>query len=357
MAQGQYPTRSETRFGWTPILVVFAMACTDSLSPRPKPTVDASVRDVAIESGFMPEPTVENPVLEQDFPDPVVLKASDGYYAYATNAGGANIPARFSKNLREWTDLGDVLPTLGTWADGTGLTTWAPGVFEKSGTVILFYTAKVKGTPGQQCIGRATARSPAGPFRDLWSSPIACNTAAPQKFWSIDPAVYEEDGKAYLLWRQDDGTNAHTALVVSELDELGTNIKGGFPSKLLERTPGGWEDPVMENPEMYKFGDQLVLFYSANDWEKATYGVGYALCDSPLGPCDKKTAAGAWISQQGDMLGAGGLDVFVDWDLNTWAAMHGWVSPNVGYKNGGRRDLWLFPIGFDGTAPVLESLE
>src|SRR5687767_3998984 len=62
-----------------------------------------------------------NPVLNQDFADPTVIKAADGfYYAYATNTGSKdgsmiNIQVARSENLVQWQLLGDALPQRPTW--------------------------------------------------------------------------------------------------------------------------------------------------------------------------------------------------------------------------------------------------
>ena len=79
--------------------------------------------------------TYINPVFDIDFPDPTVIRASDGYYyAYATQAivGGRtlNIQVARSRDLVKWEHLGDALPVKPAWADKTqkfwGLAARAP---------------------------------------------------------------------------------------------------------------------------------------------------------------------------------------------------------------------------------------
>ena len=43
---------------------------------------------------------------------------------------------------------------------------------------------------------------------------------------------------------------------------------------------------------MMKYQSSYYLFYSANWWESSSYGIGYAVCSSPAGPCTKKTLDG-----------------------------------------------------------------
>jgi hypothetical protein len=72
-----------------------------------------------------PAPRYANPVIDHDFPDPAVLRASDGfYYAYATQSAGAdgkfrNIAAARSRDLVHWSELADALPVKPAWASRT----------------------------------------------------------------------------------------------------------------------------------------------------------------------------------------------------------------------------------------------
>src|SRR5215210_1814252 len=50
-----------------------------------------------------------NPVINQNFPDPDVLKVGDMYYAYATNAGTVNIQTASSRDLVHWKLLDNAL--------------------------------------------------------------------------------------------------------------------------------------------------------------------------------------------------------------------------------------------------------
>src|SRR5215208_3639572 len=78
---------------------------------------------------FRSSATFTNPVLDQDFPDPDVLKVNDVYYAYATNANDLNIQSARSTDLVHWEVLGDALPALPDWAVQTFGWAWAPEVF------------------------------------------------------------------------------------------------------------------------------------------------------------------------------------------------------------------------------------
>src|SRR5947209_6758625 len=72
----------------------------------------------------------------------------------------------------------DALPTLPGWVaydGGSGsYDVWAPDVSRRDdGTYLLYYTAR--DTSGMQCIGAATASTPAGPFAPVGTQPLVCN--------------------------------------------------------------------------------------------------------------------------------------------------------------------------------------
>lgn len=72
---------------------------------------------------------VHAPALNQNFPDPDIVKVGSYYYAYATqNAGDANTIQRArSTDLLSWTKQSDTALSLPRWAKPGD--TWAPEVF------------------------------------------------------------------------------------------------------------------------------------------------------------------------------------------------------------------------------------
>ncbi len=310
---------------------------------------------------------VTNPSFPHDFPDPFVLRVAGEFHAYSTNrdVGGTrwNIPHQLSTDLVHWRWVGDALPAVGGWADGSGAFQWAPSVLAQGPTsYVLYYASHRAGTPGQLCVGRAVAATPDGPFVDSWDQPLVCDTTDAALYWSIDPSPFvDADGGLYLLWRQDGpplggATSAENAVAIRRLDPTGLSFAAGSaPVTLLSRTPGSWEDPVMENPAMRRVGGIYLVFYSANAWQSASYGIGYGRCASALGPCTKETPSRPWVGNEGARLGPGGEDFFTDPSGALWMSMHGWIAPNVGYGAGGVRALWVYPFAAPGGVPALAS--
>src|SRR5213075_3275876 len=85
-----------------------------------------------------------NPVLDEDFPDPSVILAPDGfYYAYATqtlrDGQWTNIQVARSSDLIHWQQLGDALPEKPSWAMQTQ-DFWAPFVVRKGDHYLMYYS-------------------------------------------------------------------------------------------------------------------------------------------------------------------------------------------------------------------------
>ena len=159
------------------------------------------------EAGFdpsSPPATYANPVLDADFPDPVVILAPDGfYYAYATQTlrdeKWINIQVARSRDLVSWEHLGDALPEKPGWARETQ-DFWAPYVIRDGDRYLMYYSATpdVCDVPERgHCLAIAVATSPTGPFVDM-GMPLLLGMG----FEYIDPMVFDDpvSGKRFLYW-------------------------------------------------------------------------------------------------------------------------------------------------------------
>lgn len=310
---------------------------------------EASSDDAAPEAS-PPKPVVYvNPVFAKDFPDPYVMRVGGTYYAFATNAAGKNVRTAKSTDLATWTELPDALPTLPSWAKSNASLTWAPSAFQRGSSFVLYFTARDVASDFQ-CIGRAVSSTPEGPYVDDASAPFVCQTSL---CGSIDPSPFlDENGDAYLLWKSDENAaecGGDAKLFTQRLGIDGISLVGS-PTVLLVRDRN-WEHPLIEGPSMVKRNDKYFLFYSAAWWESPNYGIGYAVCSSPVGPCTKKTLDGPLVGSANGALGPGGQEIFDDGAGNLWMAYHAWSAPAVGYGNGGARSLRVDPLTIVGETP------
>ncbi|AKV02008.1 glycoside hydrolase, family 43 [Labilithrix luteola] len=299
--------------------------------------------------------TYTNPVFAGDFADPFILRVGETFYAYATNNASKNVQAAVSTDLASWTELADALPALPAWAKANASLTWAPSVLARGSRYVLYYTARSTAS-GFQCIGRAMADRPEGPFVDESDAPLICQVAGEQAMCgSIDPSPFvDDDGNAFLLWKSDENAEpcrADARLWSQKLAADGLRLEG-LPSALLRRDKT-WEQPLIEGPSMAKHDGKYYLFYSANWWESPNYAVGYATCSGPVGPCEKQSLDAPLVASRDGALGPGGQEFFTDTSGTLWMAYHGWSSPIVGYSNGGARALRIDPISFAGGVPTL----
>lgn len=231
--------------------------------------------------------TYVNPVLDEDFPDPAIILAPDGfYYAYATqtlkDGEWINVQVARSPDLVHWQHLGDALPQKPVWARTTQ-DFWAPSVIFDGSTYFMYYSATpdVCHEPERgHCLAVATSTSPAGPFLDI-GLPLLLGLG----FEFIDPMAYDDPvtGKRLLYWG-----SGFQPIKVQELAEdrisfaPGTEpvdlvwpnpVKGAFP-RLVEAS---W---VIRHDKFY------YLFYSGDNCcgPAAEYGVMVARSRQPAGP-------------------------------------------------------------------------
>ncbi|HEY0099773.1 MAG TPA: glycoside hydrolase family 43 protein [Pyrinomonadaceae bacterium] len=229
--------------------------------------------------------TYTNPVYDADFPDPTVIRATDGlFYAYATQAEAAgktlNIQVARSRDLVRWELLGDALPTKPVWANQTQKF-WAPHVSQHGDTFYLYYSADPNTLTGL-CLAVATAKQPQGPFTDI-GKPLKCG----KSFVNIDPMAFDDPrtGKRLLYWG-----SGFEPLRVQELAADRVSFKPGSEAREVV-SPIKTEDPanyqrLIEGAWVTYRGGFYYLFFSGDNCcgDKAHYAVMVARSRSALGP-------------------------------------------------------------------------
>lgn len=285
---------------------------------------------------------VGTPVYDGDFADPYVLIDGGTNYVYATNTDDANLPVIVSAGGDEGTYFGDAFPTLPDWT--TPGFVWAPAVYARGDGYIAYYTTADTASK-RQCVSRAVAPSPTGPFVDDSDGPMVCQL---DLGGTIDPSVVTDvEGEAWLLFKNDGNCcDQTTSLWSQKLTPDGLGVVGE-PTKLIDADQA-WEGQLIEAPSMVIADGTYYLFYSANAWDTANYAVGYARCESITGPCTKDD--GPWMTSTAFAKGPGGQEFFAK-DGFVWMVYHGWERGQIGYPEGQRR-LYLDIVQVANGSPV-----
>ena len=194
----------------------------------------------------------------------------------------------YAKDLGKILDINDV-----PWAKRQ---MWAPDIAKKDGKYYFYFPAKDKNDIFK--IGVAIGDSPSGPFLPD-SNPI-------KESYSIDPALFEEQGDYYMyfggLWggqlqkyrdniydaKNDLRENSEYAfgpLVAKMSDDMREFSESPREVMILDEN----EVPLLagdnyrryfEGPWVHKYKDKYYLSYSTGD----THFICYAIGDNPMGP-------------------------------------------------------------------------
>lgn len=205
------------------------------------------------------------PVIPGFFPDPSVCRVGEDYYLVNSSFEYApGIPIHHSRDLRTWTQLGNVLTRESQFPAGVSPASrgiYAPTIRHRDGTFFVVGTNVERG--GEQFV--VTATDPAGP----WSDPIVFAGLG-----GIDPDLaWDEDGSCFLTYcaldealRPESGSLPVIAQVRIDLDR---GIRLEDPRVIWRGS--GLAHP--EGPHLYRRGDWWYLLTAEGGTER-----GHAVC-------------------------------------------------------------------------------
>lgn len=246
--------------------------------------------------------TYANPIYPGYFADPFVLRHAGVFYAYGTGHGmepdGRHFPVLRSDDFVTWRYVGGALLPPTSEAGEPFTAYWAPEVAERDDRFYIYYSAACQGRDETHRLRVAVADRPEGPFED--AGRVAIGGPLGDAF-SIDASPFRDpkDGRWYLFFATDffDGSRVGTGTVAAPLadDMISTE---GEPVTVL-RAAADWQiyernRPLygriweawhtVEGPFIWHHDGAYYCFYSGGNWQTATYGVGFGVADSPLGP-------------------------------------------------------------------------
>lgn len=227
-------------------------------------------------------PTIVNPVLPGDRPDPTVIKIGNTYWASATsNEWSPLFPIFKSEDLLNWELVTYVFPKgAPDWAVNNF---WAPELAydAQQDKVYAYYTARDKQSK-RLSIAVASADSPEGPYQD--HGPLVA-----QELGSIDAyEVRDKDGTLYLVWKEDGNSQGKpTPIWAQQVNAERTELIGQMHE--LFRNDAAWEGQLVEGVSIFPRGDYFYATYSAGACCEIScnYKTGVARAKNLLGPWEK----------------------------------------------------------------------
>ncbi len=285
-----------------------------------------------------------NPVFAFDFPDPTVIRASDGwFYAYATqtilDGRVHNFQIARSRNLVVWERMPDALPVKPDWASQTQLF-WAPDVHQRGDTFYMYYSAvlnpeaaaKFKQESNQEksgesvfCLAVAMSKAPGGPFVDS-GRPLHCGLS----FVNIDPMAFDDSrtGKKYLYW----GSGFQPIRVRELSDDRLSFREGSQPIELVKADKNVPFQTLIEGAWVTERDGWYYLFFSGENCchgplQDIKYAVLVARSRSAVGPFETLAQAtggkdSAILRRSAEWIGPGHNSIFTDAAGQDWIAYH-----------------------------------
>lgn len=209
--------------------------------------------------------------------DPYVMTYDGKYYLYGTDGDTAfsgemdSFHAYVSEDLENWEGPYTIYENDGSyWADAQY---WAPEVYEKDGT-FYFYGSMGGSSRENKGIVLFQSEDPLGPFE-----PVSDGTITPEDVDAIDAALYQEDGKTYMVY-----SHGKEGIFAVELNDS-WDAYAGEPFKLFDDSGCGWATEAFEGmvlndgPALYTTeSGQLICFFST--MSDNGYRMGYAVSDN-----------------------------------------------------------------------------
>lgn len=223
-----------------------------------------------------PSARFSNPLF--DGGDPWVTRVDGVYYYSASNCGIADLCIKHSRSLSGLADA----PWIGVWShasdsDPNAHEVWAPELHHLDGRWYLYYAAD-DGSNEHHRLYVLVADAPQGPYRAADTGKPFGQLPESSGHWAIDPDVFTAaDGRRYLTWScTDHGDSTFPQRIC--LAPLHDPIHVGGPTVAISTPSQPWETrgkPIQEGPVGYTRNGHSYITYSASaSWIPDDYAVG-----------------------------------------------------------------------------------
>ena len=282
------------------------------------------------------EVQLQNPIIPGFNPDPSVVAVGEDYYLVnSTFHYFPGVPVYHSRDLQNWEQIGNVLDRpsqLPLVESNASLGIYAPTIRYNDG-VFYMITTNV-GNGGNFMV---TATNPAGP----WGEPIWLEQQG------IDPSLYFEDGKCYIV------SNPDATITLCEIDPVtGATLS---PGKALWRGTGG---RYPEGPHIYKHEGWYYLLISEGGTELA-HKLTVARSRNIYGPYEANPSNPIFThcslaAQDSNIQGTGHGDLFQAADGSWWIVFLAYRRYGGDFHHLGR-ETFLAPVSWEKGWPVVNE--
>jgi alpha-N-arabinofuranosidase len=282
------------------------------------------------------EVTLHNPIISGFSPDPSVVAVDGDYYLVnSTFHYFPGVPVYHSRDLQNWEQIGNVLDRpsqLPLVESSASLGIYAPTIRYNDGTFYMITTNV--GNGGNFMV---TATNPAGP----WSEPIWLEQQG------IDPSLYFEDGKCYMV------SNPDATITLCEIDPVtGATL---HPGKALWKGTGG---RFPEGPHIYKHDGWYYLLISEGGTELA-HKLTVARSRNIYGPYAANPANPIFThcslaAQDSNIQGTGHGDFFQAADGSWWVVFLAYRRYGGDFHHLGR-ETFLAPVTWEKGWPMVNG--
>ncbi len=214
----------------------------------------------------------QNPIINEDAPDPTCMKAHDGnYYLYAT---GAKVFK--SSDMIHWKRLDNFFTKEGRPSFVPGVRyIWAPDVNYINGQYVMYYALSKWGGEDSCGIGAAYSKTPQGPYTNINDNGKLFRSFEIGVRNSIDPFYIKDHGRNWLMW------GSFSGIYAAELGKDGLSLQE--PGKRPVQIAGN----AYEGTYIYKRKGYYYFFGSVGsccEGAKSTYKTVVARSKKLLGP-------------------------------------------------------------------------
>ncbi len=269
--------------------------------------------------------TFSNPIINEDAPDPSVIRADDGqFYLFSTGNRIFRSP-----DMLNWTRINDCFTPEGCPSFVPGVRRiWAPDINKIGNKYVLYFALSKWGGEDSCGIGVATSVRPEGPYECINGDGKLFRSFEIGVRNSIDPFYIKDKGRHYLIW------GSFSGIYIIELSDDGLSVKKGAVKTQIGGT-------AYEGSYIYKRNGYYYFFGSIGfccSGAASTYQTVYARSTSLFGPYTTKTG-GSLMKNQHEVLihgnekwaGTGhNAEIFTDKNGDDWIIYHAYSKTNPG---------------------------